>query len=44
MRSIDVAPLPIPELESHLDEVAGHRLKSGIKAARTCSRGAPCGR
>ena len=24
MRSIDVAPLPIPELESHLDEVAGH--------------------
>ena len=39
MRSIDVAPLPIPELESHLDEVAGHRLKSGIKAARTLLEG-----
>ena len=39
MRSIDVASLPIPELESHLDEVAGHRLKSGIDAARTLLEG-----
>ncbi len=35
MRSIDVAPLPILELESHLDEVAGHRLKGRDPALLT---------
>ena len=39
MRSIDVAPLPILELESHLDEVAGHRLKGSVDAARLLLEG-----
>ena len=39
MRDIDVAPLPILELENHLDEVAVHRLKGGIAAARTLLEG-----
>ena len=39
MRSIDVAPLPILELESHLDKVAGHRLKGSVDAARLLLEG-----
>ena len=33
MRSIDVAPLPLSDLESHLDEVAIRRLHDGVAAA-----------
>ena len=44
MRDIDVAPLPILELENHLDEVAVHRLKGGIAAARTLLAAHPDGR
>lgn len=39
MRSIDVAPLPLSELESHLDEVAARRLTSGVDAARALLEG-----
>ena len=39
MRTIDVAPLPLSELESHLDEVASHRLNGGIDAARVLLEG-----
>ncbi|MCL3777761.1 MULTISPECIES: glycosyltransferase [unclassified Actinomyces] len=33
MRTIDVAPLPLSDLESHLDEVAARRLHDGVEAA-----------
>lgn len=33
MRPIDVAPLPLSDLESHLDEVAVRRLRDGVVAA-----------
>lgn len=33
MRTIDTAPLPLSDLESHLDEVAVRRLRSGAEAA-----------
>ncbi|WP_194949402.1 glycosyltransferase [Actinomyces trachealis] len=33
MRTIDVAPLPLSDLESHLDEVATRRLREGVHAA-----------
>lgn len=33
MRTIDVAPLPLSDLESHLDEVAVRRLRGGVSAA-----------
>lgn len=39
MRAIDVAPLPLSDLESHLDEVAIRRLQSGIEAARALLEG-----
>lgn len=34
MRTIDVAPLRLSDLESHLDEVAVRRLRGGIEAGR----------
>lgn len=34
MRTIDVAPLPLSDLESHLDEVATRRLRDGVQAAQ----------
>lgn len=39
MRSIDVAPLPLSDLESHLDEVAIRRLHTGMEAARALLEG-----
>ena len=33
MRTIDVAPLPLSDLEGHLDEVAVRRLHDGVDAA-----------
>ncbi|AMD87259.1 glycosyl transferase family 1 [Actinomyces radicidentis] len=33
MRTIDVAPLPLSDLEGHLDELAVHRLHDGVEAA-----------
>ncbi|WP_017177522.1 glycosyltransferase [Actinomyces timonensis] len=39
MRTIDVAPLPLSELESHLDEVAAHRLRDGVAAAQALLEG-----
>lgn len=39
MRDIDVAPLPLSDLESHLDEVAIRRLHAGIEAARALLEG-----
>ncbi|SPT53544.1 Trehalose synthase [Actinomyces bovis] len=33
MRTIDVAPLPLSDLESHLDEVATRRLRGGARKA-----------
>ena len=33
MRTIDLAPLPLSDLESHLDEVAVRRLRGGVDAA-----------
>lgn len=33
MRTIDVAPLPLSDLESHLDEVATRRLRDSVVAA-----------
>lgn len=35
MRTIDTAPLPLSDLESHLDEVAVRRLRTGVEAAQT---------
>ena len=32
MRTIDLAPLPLSDLESHLDEVAVRRLRGGVDA------------
>ncbi|QHO90235.1 glycosyl transferase family 1 [Actinomyces sp. 432] len=39
MRTIDVAPLPLSDLESHLDEVATRRLRAGVTAAQTLLEG-----
>lgn len=39
MRTIDVAPLPLSDLESHLDEVATRRLRDGVAAARNLLEG-----
>ena len=44
MRDIDVAPLPLSHLESHLDEVAVRRLHTSLAGARPSWRDAPCGR
>ena len=39
MRTIDVAPLPLSDLESHLDEVAIRRLRDGVAAAKNLLEG-----
>ena len=39
MRTIDVAPLPLTDLESHLDELAVQRLRGGVRAAEALLEG-----
>ena len=39
MRDIDVAPLPLSHLESHLDEVAVRRLRTSLAGAEALLEG-----
>ena len=41
MRDIDVAPLPLSHLESHLDEVAIKRLHTSLTGAEDPRRRSP---
>jgi len=43
MRDIDVAPLPLSHLESHLDEVAVRRLRTSLAGAEPRRGGRPVG-